>query len=388
MAENSNPSFHPFPRLPVELQDEIWNFAAASVIDSMTSTPEVYITTPLVLRPREGDFAPSLPLTVDTPWPSMAHACRNSRAVLLRSRYFKLRCHYPSQLYKHEEGIFTIGSRSSTNYNTTLQVPYRLFNPEIDIFYWSAWQSFAMTTSYLRRHQQSQSPNRQGHIATASLRSIAVEIGALFPPSELAELLRRDAPYITSLTLILPAGTLDPAAGGLISDFAHDTRGGIPPFGRCRIRLLTAAERGKVRMMGVPFGPTGLGITRLEDFLQERKKALEEHVVAWQIRPPAPSATLAESANGNDATVKRAWDESTERFDELDIHVGVFEEWTRTEGKRWVEPKPTDPGKYRLLRYIPVSERRDPQRFRVLDDEMLDSTEEYTRSHGWTDSFR
>ncbi|KAM7183366.1 hypothetical protein V8F33_013637 [Rhypophila sp. PSN 637] len=327
-------------------------------MEAIASTREVCIATPLAEHgPR---FLPSLPLTVDTSWPSLAHVCHNAREALFRSSGFTMRQHTPSQLsedVRDEDGNPTTSNSAK---DKEMMVPFRLFNPEMDTLYWTAYQQPGMIQLFLS--------NGVNEELATSMRSIAVDVGttdcALI--RDLVELLVQFAPFITNLTMVLPRGYL--RAGG-VAQFYDETFCGIPAIKRCRIRHLTWAERVEMKMGGYDQKE----VFTFEDHLSRQKRVLGEYVTDdynMAIRPDSSAARLINSAT----TVKPTWNRSTEQFDGLEIHLGVFEEWagtaTSTVGEHhWVEPGAIEKWDYTRLRIIPPAERRDPLKYRPLDDE-------------------
>ncbi|KAM7217998.1 hypothetical protein V8F06_006681 [Rhypophila decipiens] len=343
MVENLTFPF--FPRLPVELQDEIWSFAAASAIHAIDSTSEVCIAAPLT--PHDYRFLPSLPLTVDTSWPLLAHACRNSRAALFRSPGFTMRQHTPSQLF--EDGRDEDGNVTSSSLTP------KLTRSTGTIQHWGMIQWFLC-------------PPGNEELA-ASIRSIAVEVGAAEQAGDLAELLVQNAPILQNLTLVLRKETL---RAGEVTAFYSDALCGIPAIKRCRIRVLTLAERAEMKIRRYY-----RKVFMLEDYISKVNEEMKVHVTSMHVTPDPHFVPLINSAREPAGGCKPAWNESTRQFDGLNIHVGVFEEWAGTatstvEMEQWVEPSATDPDDASRLRVFLPAEQRDPLKYRPLDDEVKD----------------
>ncbi|KAM7217988.1 hypothetical protein V8F06_006671 [Rhypophila decipiens] len=239
----------------------------------------------------------------------MAHACRTSRAVLIRS-HFTLRHHSraPSPLTCDSEN----GQVVQASKENEMLVPYRLFNPQIDTLYWGYFQDDAMATFFA--NDQSKTNGRR-HMGT-NLRCLAVDIsmshGSL---EELVELLGRDAPFVTHLTLILPAGRL--SSNGQISLLCPDPWRATPPTTRCRIRLITPAESRKIKLI-----PTQ---DSMLDFLHGTKERMVRYLSRWDYITPDPPFTLTDPTEPDSA--RAVLNDATRRFDGLQIQVGVFEEW-------------------------------------------------------------
>ncbi|KAM7191200.1 hypothetical protein V8F33_009071 [Rhypophila sp. PSN 637] len=313
MSNNTNLTFNLFPWLPLELQDIIWSFAASCAIQSIACTPEVCLTTPLIFDAPDGDFVPSLPFTVDTSWPQIAHACRNSRAVLFRS-HFTLRHHSraPSPLTCESDN----GQLVQASKENQMLVPYRLFNPQIDTLYWGHFQNDAMATFFA--NDQSKTNGRR-HMGT-NMRCLAVDIsmsrGSI---EELVELLGRDAPFVPHLTLILPAGAL--SSNGQISLLYPDPWHATPPYNTSRkIKLVPTQDS-------------------LLDFLHSTKERMVRYLSRWDYITPDPPFTLTDPTEP--VSARAVLNDATRRFDGLQIQVGVFEEWavSNTGEKGWVGAK-------------------------------------------------
>ncbi|KAH8895445.1 hypothetical protein GQ53DRAFT_820276 [Thozetella sp. PMI_491] len=301
-------TFTIFPMLPMELQDAIWAFAVPQ------PEPEVCIVWPLVIRYWNGE-QPALPLMVDTAWPTVAHVCRRARASLISSRALRLR-------------------HSSI---AGLDVPCRAFDPAIDTLYWDQSQAGAMEV-FLQQPENA--------ALARSLRHLAVELPAIYPPSRLAELIRQKAVFLRNLTLVVP-------------DFSDDysvRTAFLPPARRCRLRDVPGAVSTKMTLTDVPFLEPHLGRTLvLQEYVKRFRADLDRHVRKFNI-------------SGDDNGT--AWNARDEGFSGLQIRAQTFVQyaagrWDEVYGHRELgqDGGPPQP------RHIPPGERKNPHDYRVLDDD-------------------
>ncbi|KAH7304441.1 hypothetical protein B0I35DRAFT_150781 [Stachybotrys elegans] len=299
-------NFTVFPRLPVELQDAIWALSLAE------PEPEVCIVWPLDLEAPEDQ--PTLPFIVDTAWPSIAHVCRAARAVALSSPLVRLR-------YSASAGFL---------------VPYRAFDPSIDCLYWGVSQVNAMEFFFKKTENAA---------LARSLRHIAIELPAMYPPSVMAEMIRESAIFVRTLSFVLPE-TSDTCSAR--TEFA-------PPARRCRLRDIPEGTIKEITLEDVPFLPPHRKRRQgLLEWLHARRGDMDDHVRKFNV-------------TGDEGS---AWSTPDQRFGGLEIKIQSFVEW---ESGQWVEVcgqrKLGLDGQAPRLYHIRGEDRRNPAEYRVLDDD-------------------
>ncbi|KAM7191322.1 hypothetical protein V8F20_009377 [Naviculisporaceae sp. PSN 640] len=420
-------SFHYFPRLPPELQNEIWSYAAATSVSSLSEAPEVCIVTPLHSQAllEELERARYLMLTVDTSWPAVAHACRNARGILFCSTPgFTLRYHHygwssPPQPTDSDDEEDEDGIDSNVNRKRgSFLVPYRIFNPEIDTLYLTTSQSCRAIIERLLFTSTS-----EGQAFARRLRHVAVELTAVSMESEvLAELFVRYAVYVETLTVVLSrfagvstgcatgAGattgtraraidkqgnvmTVTPSHGVVDQeeDLLRFHRYAAPPVRRCRLRRLDEddadnntvnTKAGKIvlthvqsaRVRGVPLNPLGVEdvpLLSLGGLLGVQRRVMDDQgLMASNLPVPGPATGTATVGAGS-LHAATAWNETTRKFDGLRILAGLFEEWDG-ETMDWVT-RTTDSWPFLddwfdMHAYLRPWERRNPLQLRVIED--------------------
>ncbi len=314
-------SFPFFTRFPVELQLAIWAFAAA-----LDPQPEVCLVWPQDsdCNPRK-PYVPSLPLLVDTAWPAVAHVCRAARDAALTSGAVQLR------------------------YSPTARcaVPYRRFIPAIDTLYVTRLQTFEMLTFLLE--------NERGEISRA-LRHLAVEMsGAGTFYGRVGTFIKRRASNLHTLSVVFP-GTMDLRSSAV--QFAMPER-------RCRLQDVPDAALDQ-HMLLEEFSPVQRETTSMSfrEFLEKHRISLN----AYAHHVPHLDALCEDG---------RAWSaKNGGSFSGLEIKAQTFVEYSRAEDGReqWVEVC-----RDRLLSYegyerpfppsAPLGERKNPEEYRVLDDD-------------------
>ncbi len=324
-------SFPLFSNFPIELQLAVWEFAA---IQPEPPEPEVCIAWPLDIEDDErGEPAedPVLPFTVDTAWPGIAHACHASREAFLAS--------------------------GAVGYSPTaaLAVPYRRFIPTIDTLYWGQAQVFAMLNFFNRPWNL--------HIAQ-DLCHLAVELNAAAVAMDrIGELIRLRATCIRTVSIVVP-GTMD-------SPSYKRWLGFLPPARRCRLRDIPNETLNEVR---IGMFENDKNPIPLQEYLHERRGAI-------RLRNPTRGRAVPWWAEPED-TARNTEDDC---FVGLEIKAQTFVEYAFTNNQvQWVEvcqdrvldedsgwPHPGP-------RRIAAADRKDPEKYRVLDDDsaML-SREEY-----------
>ncbi|KXX79427.1 hypothetical protein MMYC01_203514 [Madurella mycetomatis] len=314
-------SFTVFSKLPLELQLAIWELVIPDPV------PEVCITWPLYLERMRHD-EPIQPLIVDTAWPAVTHVCRTSRRAVLKSGQLRRR-------YSPTAG---------------LDVPFRMFDPAIDTLYIGRWQTDVMVRFLVRPEN--------APLARA-LRHIAIETAAAYPPSDLAEVIRKSAIFLKTLSFLIPD----------LSD-SHRLHSFLPPAGRFRLRDIPDDVVRRISLTGVPFvDPLGLATVSLPSWMEIIHRRMDEHVINWNVQ-------------GDEGT---AWSTKDKSFSGVEFKVQTFVEYTMTadEGPRW------ERGSRELKNQQPnfeLRERKNPEEYRVLDD---DREPPRTPSpKGWPDDWR
>jgi hypothetical protein len=315
-------SFTLFSRFPVELQLAIWALAVPD------PEPEVCIVWPLEIM-HYADEEPALPFIVDMAWPAVAHVCRTARQAVLESGAVRLR-------YSENAGF---------------AVPYRHFIPAIDTLYWGRDQAGAMHAFLLKPENAA---------FTRDLRHIAVEISATYPPSQLGDIIRQGAVFCRTLSLVLPSSAGEQSTS---SSF-------LPPARRCRLRDVSGEALSEIKLTKVSFLEAHESTPMsLREYLAKRRRDLENYVRGY-------------------AMPGDGWSTRDGGFSRLEIKAQTFVEYSLGEHnrERWVEVC-----KDRLLggqdledaaapvpRRIAVAARKNPEEYRVLDDDSAwYSVEEY-----------
>ncbi len=316
-------SFPLFSCFPVEIQLTVWAFAA--ILDP---EPEVCLAWPLNIkqygaaRPPE---QPALPFTVDTAWPAVVHVCSAAREAAFKSGAIQLR-------YSPLAGF---------------AVPFRHFIPAIDTLYWGQFQAGAMC-QFLDRPEIA-------HI-TRDLRHLSLELVAWYPPSDVAELIRKKAVDLCTLSMVLPSTSHIPS---LSVKF-------LPPTRRCRLRNIPDSALDEITIARVPFLRPGESEPMpLRKYVEKQRGGLDRHVREWSVQGPEGTA----------------WSSRDESFSGLEVTVQTFAEYRYAlpgdNQEQWVEARNL---KNRLSaspqddaapepRHIPVADRKNPEEYRVLDDD-------------------
>ncbi|KXX74430.1 hypothetical protein MMYC01_208889 [Madurella mycetomatis] len=311
-------NFMLFPKLPVEIRLMIWGLVGDSAPERV---PEVCILWPFSLEVMSSD-QPHQPFVVDTAWPSLMHACRESREVALRSKNLRLR-------FSPLAGF---------------AVPFRNFDPEIDTLHWGFYQVWSMFSMFRREENR---PLIQ------SLRHMSLETAALFNPRELFYFITLATPFLRTLAFVFADSSNQNHAKTIFK----------PPARRCRLRDIPDEVANGMTIRGTPhYGQQGQSVqTSLRRFMELRREELEGSC-------PQPRLMLTLPYEGT------AWDNKQKKLHELQIKAQTFVEyeWTQAKGVQWLEVC----GHRRLgnqeelrPRYIPAMERKNPEEYRVLDDE-------------------
>lgn len=313
-----------FPNFPFEIRSAIWNFAVPE------PEPEVCIVWPLVIRSHPGQREqPVLPFTVDTAWPAVFHACRESREAVLSSGAFRLR-------YSPRAGFV---------------VPFRVFDPAIDTLYWGKYQSDAM-------HHFFTDP-ASADLGRA-LCHVAIEIPALYPQRLTAEIIRQTAVCLRTLSLVLPdTKNLDEGEDKLNCHLTHISF--LPPARRCWLRDLPSDVAQKTVLTDVPLVPAHWVRTMpLRAYVEHRRWEMDQHVRTFNVVGPKGSA----------------WSEGDISFSGLEIKAQTFVQYKGSNPERWVEvcrhrtldrslARASGPG------HIQRPHRRNPEEYRIFDDDCV-----------------
>ena len=314
-------SFPLFSSFPVEIQLAIWAFAA--ILDP---EPEVCLAWPLNIneynRPPE---QPALPFTVDTAWPTVAHVCRAARDAALNSGAIQLR-------------------HSSL---AGFAVPFRHFIPAIDTLYWGQFQAGAMYL-FLKEPENA-------NIAR-DLRHISLDLTGWYPLSDLAELIRQRAVDLCTLSMVLPNTANLPSASLKF----------LPPTRRCRLRTIPDSALDEITIARVAFLRAGESEPMsLRKYLEKQRGALDRHVRGWPVHGPEGTA----------------WSSKENSFSGLDVMAQTFVEYRCAllgdNREQWIEARnlenrlsasPQDDAAPNP-RHIPVASRKNPEEYRVHDDD-------------------
>lgn len=317
-------SFTLFPSFPFEIRSAIWTFAVPE------PEPEVCIACPLVLRSYPGQREqPVLPFTVDTAWPAVFHACHESREAVLSSGVFRLR-HSP---------------------RAGFAVPFRAFDPCIDMLYWGKSQSDAM--HYFFNDPASAALGR-------ALCHVAIEVPALYPQKLMAETIRQTAVHLRTLSLVLPDSKhLGEDENKLNCHTAHISF--LPPARRCRLRDLSSDVARKTMIIDVPLVPAHWVRTMpLPAYMEHRRWELDQHVRTFNVV----------------GTKGSAWSDEDNSFSGLEIKAQTFVEYTGPTHQQWAEvcghrTLDRSLGSSSEPHRIQRTHHRNPEEYRVLDDDCI-----------------
>ncbi len=322
-------SFPFFPRLPVELQLAIWRFAMPD------PEPEVCIAWPLYI---EGHVlsawiceAPALPFVVDIAWPAIAHVCRVAR-----------------------EAAFSTGALCLRHSRVAgMPVPCRRFIPARDTLYWSSDQAHAMYI-FLNRPENTD--------LVRQLRSIAVELAATnWPPVNMLNIaFLRHAVNLHTLSVVFPG------AGERISNLNPATCQFLPPARRCKFRNLPPATLKQIKIV---YHPERNRVGRISTYLRRYRRSLESGASDGSLPGLPPRAGGAATAE------ERPFMAGVEIKPQMFVEYGMAEHGRE---EQWADDVCMDrllgnraTGRSRRPRplRIPVADRKDPERYRVLDDD-------------------
>ncbi|KAM7189333.1 hypothetical protein V8F33_010112 [Rhypophila sp. PSN 637] len=400
-------TFTPFPRLPIEIQDAIWTIHLLL----QPPDPETCIISPPVLNaPRhehgycnqalrlsEGqrscncviESGPILPLTVDTSWPAIAHLSRSSRSFFFRSA---------------ESGLFkSLGIRNGLRLSRqagNIHVPYRAFDPEVDTLYWSACQHQFMTSLFFHLPEHK--------VLAGQLRHIALELGVMFV-HRVAQphvdhlnfprhFIQHVAPLLESVTYVLPgshARRYDCMKSQVDeSEKAFQARRlnhydqsapwvpgleFVPPARRCRLTKLSDDKIMKIELNRLP-GDI-LARARRAGFFRERVSAdgpeghdvsrrwltMEEYMIVEARRNVQGTRADIQTAVFVERQVADVGGGDTEVNDERGAREsGLQERWVEVCGGRMVAYF----GLESQMSLVLTGERKDPEQYRVLDDDV------------------
>ncbi|KAK4213185.1 hypothetical protein QBC37DRAFT_423497 [Rhypophila decipiens] len=401
-------TFTPFPRLPIEIQDAIWTVHLLL----QPPNPETCIISPPVLkhRPHEPGYCnpayalhsqgqrrcncligngPILPLTVDTCWPAIAHLSRSSRSFFFRST--------KSGLFK-SVGI-PIGLRLSPQAGN-IHVPYRVFDPEVDTLYWSACQHDFITSVFFRQPEHA--------VLGRQLRHVAIELGVVFihrvarPHLDYLNFprhfIQHVAPLLESITYVLPESharrydcfkkQVDESENAFEARRLNHYDNSapwvpglefVPPARRCRLTKLSDDKIMKIELDRVP-GDI-LARARRAGFFRERLSAdgpeghdvfrrwltMEEYMIVEPRRNVQGTRVDVQMAVFEERQVADVGRDGTEVNDERGSREsGLPERWVEVCAGRMV----ANLGLESRVGHVLTGERKDPEQYRVLDDDL------------------
>lgn len=285
---------------------------------------------PLVIRSYPGQREqPVLPFTVDTAWPAVFHACRESREAVLSSGALRLR-------HSARAGF---------------AVPFRAFDPTIDTLYWGKFQSDAM-------HDFFADPAFAA--LGRALCHVAIEVPALYPQRLMAETIRQTAVCLRTLSLVLPdTKSLDEGEDKLNCHLTHISF--LPPALRCRLRDLPSDVAQETVLTDVPLVPAHWVRTMpLRAYMEHRRWEMDQHVRTSNVV----------------GTKGSAWSDEDTSFSGLEIKAQTFVQYERPKPEGWIEvcgQRTLDRSLGRAIeqRLIHRTHRRDPEEYRVLDDDCV-----------------
>jgi len=298
----------------MEVQVEIWK-----LVPSSPPAPEVCIVWP----PR----APSPPrwplfyrdnksvdpafFIVDTAWPALAHVCRASREIALRSPELRLR-------YSPVAGI---------------AVPFRAFDPDMDTLYWNHHQT-EMLSRFL------ECPDNKELVS--KIRYLAIELKSGRENLSMGSCLSIKTISLRNLAYVLPS-----------SSFFHDASVAfVPPTRRCRLVDIPESivagiiVTGCTHQLAFVKNPQDVQYTQsLRPYLEmRREKDFIQPMVQLSMlemqccrRLTVANALAGRPPPHNNAEPSLAT--RTKGIKEMEIKVQTFVEYKRTEGKgeEWVE---------------------------------------------------
>jgi hypothetical protein len=300
-------SFTLFTRFPVELQLAIWALAIPD------PEPEVCIVWPLEIMQYAGE-EPALPFVVDTAWPAVAHVCRTARQAVLESGAVRLRY----------------------SKNARIPVPYRHFIPSIDTLYWGRDQAGAMHAFFLKPENAA---------FTRDLRHVAVEIPATYPPSQLGDIIRQGAVFCRTLSLVLPSSTGEQSTSPSF----------LPPARRCRLRDLSDGALSDIKLTKVSFLQAHERTPMpLREYLAKRRRDLEDYVRGYAAPGDGGFCRLEVKA---------------QTFVEYALAENNQEQWIEVCKDRLLGGHDLEEAAAPVPRRIAVAARKNPEEYRVLDDD-------------------
>ena len=248
--------------------------------------------------------------TVDTAWPALAHVCRASREIALRSPELRLR-------YSPVAGI---------------AVPFRAFDPDLDTLYWNHRQT-EMLYNFLCCPNYAELVSR--------IRYMSVELRTIFATSIIGCHLSTKTTSLRSLAYVLPS-----------SSFFHNAKVAFAsPTRRCR--LVDIPEH-VVAGMSVTARTDSLALHRnaqdiesiqsLRSYLEMRRErdfiqpTLQLRMLEMQC---CRRLTMANAVAGRPPPNHGAGTTllTLKSIRELEIKVQTFAEyrWTEGKGEEWVE---------------------------------------------------
>lgn len=328
----------PLTNLPLELRQAIWKFSLPTDDDYV---PEVCIAWPLYVGgarqiERKRGFAagqePTRPFVVDVDFPVAMHVCHESRAFLQS---------------KHS------GMRFRESPAARCMVPFRRFRPELDIMHWSCWNA-----QYI---MDMGGPRLFGHW-WSEVRHLALDARGVHHPT-FSWFIFDCLPKLETLSIVLA----DSSNNNSVREHSK------PPTRRCRLRPIPEDVAQNMTLTVDYLGEKQCqSLCTFKDYIRKHldKEGERRYIEAREFGPP-----MQPPFSGG-------YNPATGSFEKMEISVVTFVEYYR--GGEWVEVcgdrkfkdrwKEVHSGGLSEMarnrcRYMPVAHRRDPEEYRVNDDD-------------------
>lgn len=240
-------AFACFPRLPAEIRERIWLFSLPD------DTPEVCLAWPVLLQSYNTPSGPRAPvphgpLVVDTDFPVMMHTCREARQLTLSAA--------------------RSGIRFRASQLAGCPVPFRLFQPELDILYIGCDAHYLFSTvphCFNNRLESATYIWPEGDAAVVAVmqkaQHLAVPLLTVTDESENFMAYIQDfATATTTVSLVVPSSTFrDLREYSLECELLFKQ-----PARRCRLRPLSPSEMDTNCVMPTPGSQFSLSAIELE----------------------------------------------------------------------------------------------------------------------------